>query len=557
MHDAEAAQQSSRSRSTERPGLSEELRALQAIAHAANRSLSLDDILRVALDQIALLTRAQAGRLCLWERAGAQPTCLATQGACIGQDEREQMAHLLPDLECAFAQHGDIVRADLAADKASEMLPSALRQAGYRSMLLMALRLRGEVRGVLAVAGDAPDQFAGADETLLWALAEQVSLALDDACLYRQTLAQERRYRSQLEGLSDGYALLQDDRLVYANTCLGQMFGEPPAALLGRSLASLLAPDEVPADAPCGDLHGWLPGSPWRTCVRRADGSVLPVELVLKPIDLEGQPAAAVTCRDLSYQAKLETQLVQAAKLSAVGQLVAGVAHELNNPLTTIKGYAQLLPGEGVSPAVAADLKRVEDAADRCRRIVGDLLAFARRYEPERDDTDLNDLLQRTLALRSYELDVRDIKLVWDLDPELPCISVDTHRLQQVILNLVFNAEQAIMSKEEPKGVITIRTRHNAEAGWGRFQVVDDGPGIHPEHMERIFEAFFTTKEVGVGTGLGLSISRGIVQDHGGRIRAESTPGAGATFTVELPMQRNQDAWSSGRVPEKQSDSDA
>jgi two-component system NtrC family sensor kinase len=273
----------------------------------------------------------------------------------------------------------------------------------------------------------------------------------------------------------------------------------------------------------------------YRTQFQKGDGSALPVEVTLHWIEYEGQPALAVLCRDISSQVRLEAQLIQAEKLSAVGQLVSGVAHELNNPLTTIKGYVQLMQAEQLSPAMAEDLRRVEEAADRCRRIVRDLLTFARRYEPEFVNTDVNELLQRTAALRSYELRVRNIAVRWDLDPLLPEIEADAHRLQQVILNLIFNAEQALLSSEE-RGLITIRSRTLPHGAGIRFEIADNGPGIRPEHLDRIFDPFFTTKKVGVGTGLGLSISYAIVKEHGGRIWADSGLGEGASFIVELPL---------------------
>ncbi|HOG46322.1 MAG TPA: GAF domain-containing protein [Anaerolineae bacterium] len=391
-----------------------------------------------------------------------------------------------------------------------------------RAWLGVPLVVKGRAIGVMSVQSYTPGAFDEDDQRLLSLAAQQAAAALENARLYQQTLALERRYHALLEALDDGYAVVESGQVVFANTRLGQMLGSTPGELLAESLGRLATP------ATAETVHH-------RTRLTRRDGSELPVELTLSHIEYEGQPALAVLCRDVSRQARLEAQLVQAEKLSAVGELVSGVAHELNNPLTTIKGYAQLLQGEQVSPAVVEDLKKVEEAADRCRRIVRDLLTFARRYEPECSDTDVNELLQRTVALRSYELRVRSVAVQWALDPCLPVIQADPHRLQQVILALIFNAEQAILGAAE-EGQITI---HSSLAHGGnhiRFEVTDSGPGIRPEHMARIFDPFFTTKPVGTGAGLGLSTAYGIVKEHSGRIWAENRPGEGATFVVELPI---------------------
>ena len=392
-----------------------------------------------------------------------------------------------------------------------------------RSWLGVPLVVKGRAIGVMSVQSYTPGAFDEDDQRLLSLAAQQAAAALENARLFQRTLALERRYHALLEALDDGYAVVQGGKVVFANARLGYMLGRAADEVLASALARL------GASLPAGQA------TRLRQRLTRRDGSELPVELSLSTIEYEGQPALAVMCHDISHEARLEAQLVEAEKLSAVGQLVSGVAHELNNPLTTIKGYAQLLQGEVATPSVAEDLKKVEEAADRCRRIVMDLLTFARRYEPELTDTDVNELLRRTVALRSYELRVRSIAVQWALDPALPTIQADPHRLQQVILNLLFNAEQAILSAAE-EGCITIRSLALPDGQGIRFEVADTGPGIAPEHMGRIFDPFFTTKKVGDGAGLGLSTAYGIVKEHGGRIWAESEPGAGATFIVELPL---------------------
>jgi two-component system NtrC family sensor kinase len=220
--------------------------------------------------------------------------------------------------------------------------------------------------------------------------------------------------------------------------------------------------------------------------------------------------------------------------LSAVGQLVAGVAHELNNPLTTIKGYSQLLSRTELPLSSKQDLGRIDEAAERCRRIVQNLLTFARRHESEKAMCNINEILEKTLSLQEYRFRVNNIQLVKDLQTGLPDTLADRYQLQQVFLNIIGNAEHAMRATDG--GTLTVSS--SRVGGSIRVSIKDTGPGMSPEVQSRIFDPFFTTKGVGEGTGLGLSICYGIVQDHGGEIGVRTKPGGGATFVIELPLRR-------------------
>jgi signal transduction histidine kinase/CheY-like chemotaxis protein len=237
--------------------------------------------------------------------------------------------------------------------------------------------------------------------------------------------------------------------------------------------------------------------------------------------------------RDITGQRIIQSKLLQREKMAALGQLVSGIAHELNNPLTGIQGYAQLLLSRRSGDERTADAQRISQEAERAGRIVKNLLLFARETKPERRAVDLNEVVERTLALRSYELKIENIQVDLDPAPDLPPTLADAAQLQQVVFNLIVNAEQAIQ-QGRGRGRIAIRTRRLAGDRIA-LEIADDGPGIPQEIVSRIFDPFFTTKPAGVGTGLGLSIVYGIVQEHGGEVSVETTPGQGAKLTVELP----------------------
>lgn len=231
---------------------------------------------------------------------------------------------------------------------------------------------------------------------------------------------------------------------------------------------------------------------------------------------------------------EMQSQLVQAEKLSAVGQLVSGVAHELNNPLTTVIGFAELRRAAAESEQEQSDLDNILSSAERARRIVRNLLSFARRHSGEKHMVSLNDIIRQTVEIQAYQLRVDDVSVVMELEERLPPTAAVGFEIQQVFLNIIMNAHQAIRSVKE-SGTITVRT-WQPDAENIRIAISDDGPGIPADSVVKVFDPFFTTKSVGVGTGLGLSICYGIIRAHDGRIWAESPPGRGATFFVELPL---------------------
>ena len=279
--------------------------------------------------------------------------------------------------------------------------------------------------------------------------------------------------------------------------------------------------------------------------LRRADGNPVWVELTAHadPPDADGGVRLEALVRDVSERKKLDDetrdiyhQLQQAEKMAALGQTISGVAHELNNPLATILSWAERLSQRPkLEEAVRRGLETILSESERAARIVRNLLTFARKRQTTRAMVDVNQVVRETLALRAYEQRVTNISVIDALAAGLPQAFADGHQIQQVLLNLVINAEQAMLSSNG-RGTLVVRTWHDADQESVILEINDDGPGIPDELQPKIFDPFFTTKEVGKGTGLGLTVAYAIVQEHGGRIRLESRPNGGASFYVELPV---------------------
>lgn len=267
----------------------------------------------------------------------------------------------------------------------------------------------------------------------------------------------------------------------------------------------------------------------------RSDGSTFSVEVsagVLK--DSSGQPVGAIaTLRDITERKKMQEQLIMQDRLASIGQLVSGVAHELNNPLTGVIGFSELLLQRQLPDDIKADLTIINDEAQRTARVVKNLLTFARKQPQEKLAIDVSEPLRSVLQMRAYEQSVNNIDVNSHFTPHLPQIMGNDSQLQQVFFNIVINAEQAMLDTHK-EGTLTVTTQRTGD--FVLTSIADDGSGISLENMKRLFTPFFTTKEPGKGTGLGLSICQAIVTEHGGRIWAESESGKGTTFFVELPV---------------------
>ncbi len=354
----------------------------------------------------------------------------------------------------------------------------------------------------------------------------------------------EERYRALLElgeRIGEAMVMLQDDERgtgmhVYVSDEWSRITGYSREELLNMSMAELIHPDdrEEAIKRYKKRIRGEvLPGLYEITIVRK-DGTEIPVEATYAYSSYKGKPVNVGYIRDISERKKMEEQLIVTDRLASIGELASGVAHELNNPLTGIIGFSELLLNKDVPEDMRQDLKTIHGEAQRTAQVVKNLLTFARKHDTTKNPVYINETIKSVLDLRAYEQKVHNIEVVTNFDPDLPAITADAFRLQQAFVNIIINAEY-FMLQAHGKGTLIITAERRGDII--RVSFADDGQGIKKEHLRHLFDPFYTTKEVGQGTGLGLSICHGIVTEHGGQIYVDSKPGHGSTFTVELPVK--------------------
>jgi PAS domain S-box-containing protein len=324
-----------------------------------------------------------------------------------------------------------------------------------------------------------------------------------------------------------------DGRCRYANDAFCRAMNCTRDELLAKRPRDLMANDTISAEDIQAAVRG---GGTWRGTVTRtrADGTTFPVSATVVALrDSRGKATHVVSVeRDISEERRLREQLIHSERLSAVGQLVAGVAHELNNPLQGVMGNLELLINAEDRPQTRAELEDIRVAGERAAKIVRNLLTFARKSALDRSVEDLNEIVRATLAWRATDLRAYDIALDERYGLELPLVIVNREEIQQIVLNLILNAEHATRAERRP-GTLHVRT--GSADGSVFVEVTDEGGGVPHDVAARIFEPFFTTKFVGEGTGLGLSVSLGIAEAHGGSLTLLPSE-RGARFTLTLPV---------------------
>ena len=347
--------------------------------------------------------------------------------------------------------------------------------------------------------------------------------------LFRQIYKSQKWWQNIIDAITDYLFVIDHEyRILRTNKAFADLFGKEPANIIMQ---------------PYYELYGLTSPHEWATFPK--DGSESHPKAIERemngytylissfPIFFDEHDATVYIMKDITETRRLKDQVYHLEKLSSLGTLTSGVAHEINNPLTGIIGYTEMLLMKIDDETTKKYLQNVYDSAIRCKRIVENMLTFARQNTAERSIENINDIIDKTVELHEYWLKSTNIKIVRNYE-DVQSVSIDRQQVQQVILTLLVNAEHAISNKDV-KGEIVFRTSYDEKAGSVIVIVSDNGSGIPPDVLPKIFDPFFTTKPVNKGTGLGLSIAHGIIAEQGGTIEVESIIGKGTSFIINLP----------------------
>ncbi|MEP6574419.1 MAG: ATP-binding protein [Gemmatimonadota bacterium] len=513
-----------------------EIFSLQELSYVLAESLQLERIAEQVARYTLRFLQADGAIVALAAEDGESLVVAAAEGSLshlIGSRIPEDPESLV--MQAVTRERIEVAQA--APDTSVQLLGQTFVHSGAAAPL----RAHGFTMGALAVADRRSGPFTPEDLWLLSTVTTHVAVVMANSRLFEMIRQAKEEWETAFNALTEGIAVVDaGGKVLRANRALARMLDLPSTALIGRQFWESVTgrPEE---------------GQAFMSEVRR--GERLPPRLVRsttlgRTIRVTAAPLAepadttaiVILIEDVTEQQELEAQVIQNEKLAAVGQLVSGVAHELNNPLTSIAGLSEFLLERAQLPAAEREhLRVIHEQAERAGRIVRNLLTFARKGAPESTGVDLNEVVERTTLLMAHEIALRGISLTQTLASEPVTLLGDRYELQQVLLNLLTNAIQVVGRPEATaEGRILIETfRDGATVG---VCVRDNGPGVPAHQIPLLFTPFFTTKEPGEGTGLGLSISYGIAESHGGKLSYAIAPDGDSEFTISLPFRPITDA---------------
>lgn len=513
--------------------LSEDLVALHEVNKIISQSLQLDDIIRRIVIEGRRLVKARHCHLFLLDER--QQLLI---GAASTQDGLGIQSIQIMLADDSVAVRALLQKRVIAVESIARQASSDSQEMGWRAAIFAPLIAKEQAIGVLICSDETAERaFTQEEISRAEALAHQAAIALDNARLFQVVSRSQKEWETTFDAMQDCVSVHDTTGKIFrANVALARRLRTTPPKVIGKYCAEIYNPAQL-SFSTCRHMDALQSES---VVIEELELPAMggTFQLSVSPwYDKNNRLAGCIhVAKDISKEKLLQQQLIQSEKLSAIGELISGIAHELNNPLTGVMGYSQLLQlRKDLDERARGSLLKINNLALRCQKIVQNLLSFARKQKPERTLSNINDILERTVELRNYELSVNNIEIVRELDRNLPQTIADAHQLQQVFLNVITNAEHAML-QSHGRGCLVFRSYVDAPNNHIVVEIADDGPGISETHLSKIFDPFFTTKEVGKGTGLGLSLSYGIIKEHGGNINAISRPGEGATFIIELPI---------------------
>ena len=516
------------------------LEIINQLAKDINIDMSFTDILDRVYEKLPAVIKCDFLAIALLEREELILSAVSPQAGYVGKaiptaasflweviHSGENRAYDLPAGYC------DLVQDDLLCDWA------------LRSFIVNPLFVQGKVMGILIIGNLAKHHYSEADLSFSGQLADQLAVCIANARLYKQVLRGKREWEETFSAVSEPVFLVDlNYNILRGNTHFIRFVNNPPE-VEGKKCYELIWGKSEKCEQ-CFLEMAVGTGQAAYYQKQLDTGNIL--DIFCYPVVNEHNEIYAVIqqIKDVTEREKMKAQLVQSAKLVAIGEMAAGVAHELNNPMTVMIGNAQLLlrelyekDEEGTTSEILQD---IVNCGLRCKKIIQNLLAFSRQDSYPYTSTNINDVVEHALSLTKYQINSNNIVINVLPKKNMPFVFANTHQLEQVIINFLLNARDALEANIEQEKIIEISTsvREDEQVNkWVLVSVQDNGPGILPESMAKIFNPFFTSKEASKGTGLGLSVSLGIAQAHNGTIEVDSEPGRGSKFSLVLPLENN------------------
>lgn len=514
------------------------LEIIHQIIKDINIDMSLADIIERVYQRLPLVIHCEFLGLALMQDDNLVMTAMVPNCDCTGRPvpfksllwhairERKSMVYSLDEEQRAVHDCPPIKKLDLA------------------SLALDPLIVKGNVIGVLMIGSCTENAYREDEVNFTRQLADQLAICIENARLYEQVLKSKIEWEETFRALTDPVLIIdQNYNIVRCNNRLdglpGKITGKPEKSkcysyVWGRDeKCEFCLLDEVNKNR-----------APAYRRIQLESGKTFDVHYY--PVFKGDREIYSVIhhIKDVTEQIKMEAQLMQSGKLAAIGEMAAGVAHELNNPMTVIIGNSQMIMRDaGMDEGNLELLRDIYNCGLRCKKIIQNLLTFSRQDPRPKSRTSLNDVVERVLSLIRYQINRNNVDIELNLDPNLPEVLANEQQLDQVLINFLLNARDAMENRRQHKKIIiSTGVRKTGDGEYVAATVTDNGEGIPPENIMKIFNPFFTSKEAGRGTGLGLSVSLGIAEAHGGTIEVASKPGRGSSFTLLIPVDPHANA---------------